>query len=69
MRYKMLKDNEGITVASKTIHRFACCDCGLVHNFVAVAGRGQVGLAFKRNKRATTMRRRGMKQRAKHGER
>lgn len=58
-RYKILVDEEGIELKSQEKFRFACCDCGLVHDMViATRKRGEpVGLAVKRNRRATTMRR------------
>lgn len=58
MRYKQVVDGEGFQVKSKGITRWACCDCGLVHDIVFVSGRGVVGIAAKRNNRATAQRRR-----------
>lgn len=57
---KVLKDGEGVSFRSKEIFRLACCDCGLVHDVVLVAGGSgrTVGLALRRNKRATSARRR-----------
>lgn len=57
MRYKFIVDGVGFSMKSKERFRLACCDCGLVHDMVLVSGRGVVGVAMKRNKRATTMRR------------
>lgn len=58
-RYAQRKDGEGFTVPSSEIHRIACCDCGLVHDFVFVSNDGQpIGIAAKRNARATAQRRR-----------
>jgi hypothetical protein len=60
-RYKVLKDCEGIELKSSEAFKFACCDCGLVHNIVVVSQDSKsVGFAVKRNKRATTFRRRNM---------
>lgn len=64
--YPKLKDYEGFEIDSKdTIIRFACCDCGLIHDMkIAVIGkRGielvqKVGVAFKRFNRGTAQLRR-----------
>lgn len=59
MKYKQRKDCEGFEVPSGTIYRIACCDCGLVHDFVFVSQDGKpIGIAAKRNNRATAQRRR-----------
>ena len=59
-RYKQRLDGEGFTVKSGEIHRIACCDCGLVHDFVFVSEDGKpIGVAARRNPRATAQRRRG----------
>jgi len=59
MKYKQRLDGDGFEVPSGTIHRIACCDCGLVHDFVFVSNDGDpVGVAAKRNNRATAQRRR-----------
>lgn len=54
-RYIQRKDNEGWEVKSKTPFQIACCDCGLVHTFVLVAGKkGEpIGIAARRDNRAT----------------
>lgn len=58
-RYKQRVDGEGFTVPSNEIYRLACCDCGLVHDFVFVSEDGKpIGVAAKRNNRATAQRRR-----------
>jgi hypothetical protein len=59
--YIQRKDGEGFVVPAKKVYRIACCDCGLVHDFVFVNGRGVVGIAARRNRRATAARRRQMK--------
>lgn len=57
-RYKPLVDGEGISLRSSQVFMFACCDCGLVHDIALVARRGgHIGMAVKRNKRATAERR------------
>jgi hypothetical protein len=59
MKFIQIYDNEGYEIESKEIIRFMCCDCGLVHDVVFVAGRKgtPIGVAMRRNKRATTNRR------------
>ncbi len=59
-RYPKLKDYEGFKIdPKKQIIRFACCDCGLVHEMaVVVAKRGEVEIAFKRFNRGTAQLRR-----------
>ncbi len=61
MKYPVLKDGEGVSFRSKERFKLACCDCGLVHEVVLVASKGWVGMALRRNKRATAARRRGMR--------
>ena len=61
-KYTRRKDGEGFAVPSGEIYRIACCDCGLVHDYVFVSEDGEViGIAARRNKRATAARRRHMK--------
>lgn len=65
-RYPKLKDYEGFDIDSKdTILRFACCDCGLIHDMkIAVISKRGVELArrvqvvFKRFNRGTAQLRR-----------
>ena len=58
LRYRKRKDGEGFEVPSGQIYRMACCDCGLVHDFVFVSNDGSpIGIAAKRNNRATAQRR------------
>ena len=58
-RYIQRVDEEGFSVRAKEIVRLACCDCGLVHDFVFVADRkGNIGIAARRNNRATAAKRR-----------
>ena len=39
-------------------YRLACCDCNLVHDVVFVVEDGKLGMAARRNNRATAQRRR-----------
>lgn len=58
MRYLQRIDGKPFEVRSDEITRWACCDCGLVHD-IAFAARGDViGVAAKVNQRATAARRR-----------
>jgi hypothetical protein len=43
MVYVQRRDNDGFAVRSKRVFRLRCCDCGLVHDVVAVSARGWVG--------------------------
>lgn len=61
MKYETMIDGEGIEIPANTVFRFACCDCGLVHDVVIATGRGRktpLGMAVRRNKCATAQRRR-----------
>ncbi len=58
-RYIQRQDGEGFEVPSGVRYRIACCDCGLVHDFVFVSQDGKpIGIAAERNNRATGQRRR-----------
>jgi hypothetical protein len=58
-KYTKRTDGEGWDVPSGQIYRIACCDCGLVHDFVFVSSNGEpIGIAARRNERATAQRRR-----------
>jgi hypothetical protein len=58
-RYTQRYDGEGFSVPSGTLYRIACCDCGLVHDMVFISADGKpVGIATRRNNRATAQRRR-----------
>ena len=58
-KYIQRYDEEGFTVPCNEIYRIACCDCGLVHDFVFVSEDGKrIGIATRRNNRATGQRRR-----------
>lgn len=62
-RYKQRKDGEGFVVPLDQIYRLACCDCGLVHDIVLSYDEqtGELGMATRRNNRATSQRRRSIK--------
>lgn len=57
-RYTQRKDSEGWEVKPGEVFKLACCDCGLVHQVVIVIEDGKVGIAAKRDARATGQRRR-----------
>lgn len=63
MKYKQRTDYEDFTVLSEVKTRWACCDCGLVHDLVFVSGKKgtSIGVAARRNVRATAARRRKLK--------
>lgn len=56
--YVQREDGEGFTVEPDKITRWACCDCGLVHNIAFVIEDGVIGVAAERNNLATAERRR-----------
>jgi len=62
-RYIQRHDGEGWEVKSKVPFQITCCDCGLVHTLVIVAGRkgAAIGIAAERNNRSTGQRRRQLK--------
>jgi hypothetical protein len=65
-RYRVLADGEGVALRSTERFKFACCDCGLVHNMVIVSRRGgHVAFAVERNARATAARRREARRKKK----
>jgi hypothetical protein len=61
-RYPVVKDGEAITIKPGEILHFACCDCGLVHDLGFAFEDGEIGIAFRRNKRATGQKRRQMRE-------
>lgn len=61
MTYRVLIDGEGVAFRSGERFKFACCDCGLVHDMVIVARGRKVGMAVKRNKRSTAAKRRALR--------
>lgn len=50
-------DGVGFSRKVGTVWKFVCCDCKLVHDVALAYEDGEVGIAMKRNQRATTMRR------------
>ena len=50
-----LHDGDGFKIPKEGgIVRFACCDCGLVHDFrIAVEEDGDIGFVIERNNRST----------------
>lgn len=53
-KYEQLKDNEiSIIDPEKQILRFACCDCGLVHDYKFIINKGKIEMAIRRHNRAT----------------
>jgi hypothetical protein len=58
VKYKQRIDGVGFEVPLGKVTRLACCDCGLVHDVVWVYKDGKLGMAVKRNKKATKKRRR-----------
>ncbi|MCK5609987.1 hypothetical protein KAR91_49395 [Candidatus Pacearchaeota archaeon] len=63
-KYIQRVDGEGWEVKPGEIFRLACCDCGLVHDVIIVEEDGEIGMAAKRNNRATGQRRRHIKKSA-----
>jgi len=59
-KFRKLKDFEEITIHyPDTLFHEACCDCGLVHYWAFHVYRGRtLGIAFKKDKRATAQLRR-----------
>ena len=64
MKYVQRIDGEGFTVIPGQVTRWACCDCGLVHDLAFVVENGEIGVAARRNNRATAARRRAVSKRA-----
>jgi hypothetical protein len=60
VKYIQRWDGKPFTVKSQQLTRWACCDCGLVHDIVfATEKAGEpIGVAARVNKRATAARRR-----------
>ena len=57
-RYPQITD-KGVSIRSKRLVMLACCDCGLIHRVIMVSHDGKsIGLAMKRDNRATAARRR-----------
>lgn len=60
MKYTQRYNGKPFTVKSQELTRWACCDCGLVHDLVFATRRAgqEIGVAARVNKRATAARRR-----------
>jgi hypothetical protein len=58
IEYTQRFDNEGFEVPHGEIYLMACCDCGLVHDFVFISGDEKpIGVAARRNEVETAKRR------------
>jgi len=63
-RVKILQDGESFVLyATKERLRLACCDCGLVHDFMVTRRGTAFTFTATRNKRCTGQRRRQIRQR------
>lgn len=63
--YEVMTDGVGIAMEPNKMFRFACCDCGLVHDMViATQSKKEFGIAVRRNKSATRWRRAWLAKRA-----
>ena len=60
-KYKNLLDGDSFEIKNKETFRLACCDCGLVHLVCGASDGKRIGIAMKRDKRATAQRRRWSK--------
>lgn len=60
VKYTQRVDGEGFVVPLNQVYRLACCDCGLVHDVVWAYDKKAklLGMAARRNKRATAQVRR-----------
>lgn len=60
MKYIERKSGETFKVPAGQWHRIACCDCGLIHDFVYMASKDRraIYITVARNNRATAQRRR-----------
>ena len=59
MRYKQRINGEGFEVPHNQAYRLACCDCGLVHDFIFISQDSlPILVAATRNNRATAQYRR-----------
>jgi hypothetical protein len=61
-KYVQRYDGEGFAVPLNEKYRLACCDCALVHDVVWAYDKKtkELGMAVKRNNRATTIRRKNL---------
>jgi hypothetical protein len=54
----VMRDGDGVSLRSGRVFQLRCCDCSLVHDVVIKSGKGGwIGLALRRNKRVTAIRR------------
>jgi hypothetical protein len=62
VKYIQRWDGKPFTVTSQQLTRWACCDCGLVHDIVFATDKAneKIGVAARVNKRATAARRRAV---------
>lgn len=59
VEYTQRYDGEGFEVPSGEVYLIACCDCGLVHDFVFISNdNAPIGVAARRNEEETAKRRR-----------
>lgn len=65
-RYPVVQDGDALPfdLDDGEIFKLACCDCGLVHDMCVRIVDGRVGLAMRRNARATAAKRRKTKRQA-----
>lgn len=60
VRYRKRKDGELVVIdPEREIMRISCCDCGLVHDVEFRVKKKKVEMVFWRNRRSTTLRRKG----------
>jgi len=57
-KYIQRSDEEAFEIPLEEVYRMACCDCGLVHDYVFIIEDGRLYCAAKRNNRSTGQRRR-----------
>ena len=58
MKYLRRWNDDPFEVKSHEVTRWACCDCGLVHDIAFVARDDMIEVAARVNKRATAAKRR-----------
>ena len=61
-KYTQRANGQGFEVPLGKLYRIACCDCGLIHDVVWLYEKGRLGMAARRNNRATAQRRRYLKE-------
>ena len=58
IKYTQRTDGESFTQPTKAIVHWGCCDCGLVHDLVFVAGnKRKIEVACRRNEKETARKR------------